>query len=85
MAALTGPTLLGQLRSHSYSMHAADLAASVPAPLFESTFGDTPSALPELLASRVVTIPQLLKVCAERERGGGAEKAGEIERFHLAV
>jgi hypothetical protein len=62
IAAVSGPLLLANLRAASYNNAAADLVASIPPSTFESTFGAPLDALPQLLQSKVVTIPQLLQV-----------------------
>ena len=62
VAAVTGPSLLAILREKSYRNAAHELAAVIPAPVFEEKFGAPPSAIAPLLENHVVTIPQLLEV-----------------------
>ena len=62
IAAVAGPTLLANLRAYSYKNAAHEIVGAIPPSVFEEKFGAPPSALGQLLESRVVSIPQLLEV-----------------------
>jgi hypothetical protein len=61
-AAIGGPNVLTTLRSGSHEKAITDLAATVDPGVFERSFGAPVTDLASLIATKTVTIPQLMEI-----------------------